>query len=167
MVEFGGTRARTGGFKLPLTALLLAALLVFELVYDWSPYAAAPAAAAAAQPPVDPASRIIELLGPKPEYGDYLGAPVLDAERRPIVLPGAVSGGASTDGQIILLGTVVAGEGRIALFRVQGQTGIIRARPGDLVGDWRVTDLQARAVKLERSGESMQLTLPENGNGGQ
>jgi len=166
MAEFGGRRARTGGLKLPLTALLLAALLVFELSYDWSPYAAPPAAVAA-QPPVDPASRIIELLGPKPEYGDYLAAPVLDAERRPIVLPDKVSGEASTNGQIILLGTVVAGEGRIALFRVQGETGIIRARPGDLVGDWRVTDLQARTVKLERSGKSMQLTLPENGNGGQ
>lgn len=167
MAEFGGDIGRATSLRPLLAVLVLAAILTVELGLDWTGYAAPPAATAAERPPVDPASRIIELLGPAPAYDAFLAAPVLDAERAPIILPGAAAGSNSAGGQVILLGTVVAGNGRVALFRIQGETGIIRARPGEMVGGWRVTDLEARGVRLERSGESMQLTLPDFDNGGQ
>lgn len=156
---------RGGGRQLPFAALFLAGLLAVELAYDWSPGTAAPATTDNRDEIASAAGWLSELLGPAPEIDDFLAAPVLDPDRSPIQRTGRAAGGSVAGNELRLLGTVISGNGGIAIFSIEGEVGIIRAGPGDSVGDWRVVDLQSQRVRLERAGEMLLLTLQDAGEG--
>lgn len=58
-----------------------------------------------------------------------------------------------------LIGAVVGENARWALLRERAGAKVLRLRPGDDAGGWRVDAIEARAVTLKRGGRATVLSL--------
>jgi hypothetical protein len=61
--------------------------------------------------------------------------------------------------QICLSGTVTSPEYQSALVELSGSSDLERLRPGDTVLDWKVAEIGARYIVLDRDGRQVRLEL--------
>lgn len=132
-------------------------------------HATALAADAGAPPPTDSGAALANPLAASPL--DRLSAtrerPLFAPSRRPPPPPPPapvvrqVEAPPAPPPTLALLGIVTDGEGARAMVRTQASDKVIRARLGDQIGGWRVTQIEARRLILSLDDRSVSYVLFE------
>ena len=140
---------------------ILAGLVIFEMTYDWEK-AISPDPNSTEQPTNSIlAVSAVDLQDSGPDFRAYLQSPALDRDRTPIrlLLPSSGKTTSATIDGITLVGTLITGQERWAVFQLQGRQDSIRVGPGQNVSDWTVLSIEPGRVMIERPGRTEELAL--------
>lgn len=114
------------------------------------------------QAPKNVAATVTPLAMPRPEQFDqWLKAPIMRPDRRPINLPMMLTGAASQDGPFILKGLLRwRGVPRALLQAPSGA--IVTAFEGDWIDDWHIQSITATRVEMINATQSLVLEMSEH-----
>jgi general secretion pathway protein N len=154
--------ARTVGWLLWLAMGGLAALaLVWQIRNP-----PRPPVVRSAPPPELPAVAPLERfsLPPASDYGEITARPLFIAERRPEppppeeTTPGIPAAG--SEQKPMLIGVMIAPESTVALLRPEEPNAkVLRVKPGESVGDWRLETILPNRVVLRKGQATRELLL--------
>ena len=105
-------------------------------------------------------------LPPRPAtlYPAIAEHPLFSPTRKPYVAPHPPTPAAVAEGSTLrdylLLGTVIAGNTRIALLKQPGNHQTIRATPGETIAGWKLREITPDALQFEDAAARFTLHLP-------
>jgi len=140
-----------------LCALLLAAV-VFEAlapIPDWQPPPPAPVAIAAPPPlantVITPSKDAFALIGQRD---------VFDPKRAPLKSAAAAAGGGATSiGDLTLVGIILDGDTKLALLRVPGEPQAVALKAGASLNGWQVVGIGSDRVTIQGADGQHVLVL--------
>ena len=98
-------------------------------------------------------------LPPIDQFGAIVDRPLFHASRRPLAVETETAAPVASLHGYVLKGTIIRPDARIAVLEQSGQSIYLRASEGDIVGGWRLEQVESDRAVFEFRGRSTVLEI--------